>query len=223
MTHNYMFFLASQHAILIASHIIIPFQYDKKLIPYQEMTSIDHLLLLLLLPFHPSSPLTRPSVVFKKIDMEDQNMLAADCIVISCCCQCMILQILIFILLKLPHKLLKKTKEYAKKFRARKKGTKIMQIEMTRYGEDSCRSLGRIDIKDFCLVESLQFGCCMDEIESVLDDFSSRGEFAFGSFWGGEVSSSRSFRSCLKEEELDYDDVRCHLTELFGAANFSYH
>ncbi|KAI3467164.1 hypothetical protein Pfo_023827 [Paulownia fortunei] len=159
--------------------------------------------------------------------MDDRSMLAADCIVICCCCQCMILQILIFILLKLPHKLLKKTKEYAKKFRARKKGTKIVQIEMTRYEDDSFRSLGnsfRIDIKDFCLVESLQFGCCMDEIESVLEDFSSRGEFAFGSFWGGEASSSRSFRSCLKEEEeLDYDDVRYRLMELFGAANLPYH
>ncbi|KAL8518343.1 hypothetical protein ACS0TY_009642 [Phlomoides rotata] len=157
--------------------------------------------------------------------MEDGNMLAADCIVISCCCQCMILQILVFILLKVPRKMFKKTKElYAKKFRARKKAARI---EMGRYGEDSFGSLGdsfKIDVKDFCVVESLRFGCCMDEIEGIFNDFSSRGEFAFGSFWGGGMSSSRSFRSCLKEEhELDYDDVGCRLMELFGATNFSCH
>ncbi|PIN25929.1 hypothetical protein CDL12_01343 [Handroanthus impetiginosus] len=146
--------------------------------------------------------------------MEDRNMLAADCIVISCCCQCMILQILIFILLKLPHKLLKKTKEYAKKFKARKRGTKIVQIELTRYNEDSFRSLGnsfRIEINDFLLDESLHFGCCMDEIESVLEEFSDRGEFAFGSFWGGEVSLSRRFNSCIQEDRFDYDNRGCRM------------
>lgn len=120
--------------------------------------------------------------------------------------------------------MLKKTKEYAKKFRGQKKAAKI---EMAVYGEDSFRSLGnsfKIDVEEFCVVESLRFGCCMDEIEGVFDDFSSRGEFGFGSFWGGGVSSSRSFRSCIKEEhDLDYDDVGCRLMELFGATNFSCH
>ncbi|KAK4430154.1 hypothetical protein Salat_1316100 [Sesamum alatum] len=156
--------------------------------------------------------------------MEDRNMLAADCIVICCCCECMILQILILILLKLPHKLVRKTKEYVKKLRARKRRTTVMQIELTRYDEDSFGSLSnsfRFDIQDSCLVESLEFGCCMNEIESVLEDFSSRGEFAFGSFWGGEVSSARSLCSCLKEEELDYDNLGYPLMELLGDANLS--
>ncbi|GFQ01733.1 hypothetical protein PHJA_002317200 [Phtheirospermum japonicum] len=117
--------------------------------------------------------------------------------------------------------------KYAKKIRpARGKRTKI---EMTaRYDQDSFRSVGksfRIDVDDFCLVESnSRLGCCcMDEIERVLGDFSGRGEFAFGSFWGAEVSSSRSFRSCCKEDVIDYDDVRYRLMDLFGDVKFAYH
>ncbi|KAL2519175.1 hypothetical protein Adt_15422 [Abeliophyllum distichum] len=147
--------------------------------------------------------------------MEDPNMLAADCIVITCCCQCMILQILVFVLLKLPYKLVRKTKEYAKRFRNRKRREKIMQIEMSRYGEDSFRSHGN----SFRFqIETLGFNCCMDEIEKVLEDISNRGEFAFGSFWGGEISRRLS-SSCLYEEELDYDVVQCHLIEIFGSVN----
>ncbi|XP_022881899.1 uncharacterized protein LOC111398954 [Olea europaea var. sylvestris] len=148
--------------------------------------------------------------------MEDPNMLAADCIVITCCCQCMILQILVFVLLKLPCKLVKKTKEYTKRFRNQKRREKIVQIEIRRYGEDSFRSHGnsfRIQTD-----KSLGFNCCMDEIDHVLEDFSNRGEFAFGSFWGGEISR-RFSTSCLNEEELDYEVVQCHLIEIFGCVN----
>jgi len=57
---------------------------------------------------------------------EDMNMLAADCVVICCCCQCLILQIVIFVLFKLPYKLVRKTREYArKKLRQRKEDKKI--------------------------------------------------------------------------------------------------
>lgn len=146
--------------------------------------------------------------------MEDGEMLAADCIVICCCCQCLLLQIFVFILLKLPQKLLRKTKAYAKKFKARwRASTKVMRIEMTRYEQDSFRSLGnsfRIDIHDFFLVESLQLSS-MNEVESVLEELSSRGEFAFGSFWG--VAEAQS---C--PEEIDYDSIGFHLMELFGSS-----
>ncbi|KAL3631296.1 hypothetical protein CASFOL_024280 [Castilleja foliolosa] len=156
--------------------------------------------------------------------MDDTNMLAADCIVISCCCQCMILKVLIFVILKLPNKLFKKTMKYAKKFRtARDKKT---DIETMRYDRDSFWDKSfRIDIDDFYLAESNdRFGrCCMDEIERVLGDYSGRGEFAFGSFWGAEVSSSRSFQSCCKEDVIDYDDVRYRLMDLFGNVKFSCH
>ncbi|XP_042051318.1 uncharacterized protein LOC121796560 [Salvia splendens] len=148
--------------------------------------------------------------------MEDRNILAADCIVLCCCCQCMMLQILIFILLKLPYKLMRKTKKYAKKLRACKRGTKIMQIEMPRNREESFTSHG-----GSIRIESIRFGCCMSEIERVLDDLSSRGEFAFGSFWGGEVASDTNFPSCFNNDQIDYDVVGCRLMELFGTANFS--
>lgn len=99
-----------------------------------------------------------------------------------------------------------------------------MQIETERDGGNSFRSHGSsfgIEMDDFCSVESL---CSMSEIERVFDDFSRRGEFAFGSFWGGEeVSSSRSFSSCFKDDELDYEVVGFRLMELFGSANFSQH
>ncbi|KAL0424813.1 UNVERIFIED_CONTAM: hypothetical protein Sradi_1016100 [Sesamum radiatum] len=154
-------------------------------------------------PPHPTP--SHPQVIIQQIDMEDRNMLAADCIVICCCCECMILQILILVLLKLPHKLLRKTKEYVKKLRARNRRTTMMQIELTRYEEDSSRSLNnsfRFNIQDSCLVESLEFGCCMNEIESVLEDVSSRGEFAFGSFWGGEVSPEGVSVHVLRKRSL---------------------
>ncbi|GER43836.1 hypothetical protein STAS_20703 [Striga asiatica] len=146
--------------------------------------------------------------------MEDPNMLAADCIVISCCCQCMILQILVFLLLKLPSKLFKKTREYAKKLKARSKKPRIVKLETQKFQEKSLR----IEIDDFDLVESVSYGAkLMEEIERELEEFSSRGEFAFGSFWGRGVCKSRkSFGSCFKEEEVDYDDVGYRLMELFG-------
>lgn len=186
--------------------MIIPFLHAKKLIPF-----IKKWLPLITFFFFSSSSAAQ------KTAMEDRNILAADCIVLCCCCQCMMLQILIFILLKLPHKLMKKMKQYAKKLRARRRATKIMQIKTARNGEDSFPSshVGSLG------AESLEFGCCMSEIERILDDLSSRGEFAFGSFWGGGVASDTSFPSCLNHDQLDYEVVGYRLMELFGAANFS--
>lgn len=31
-------------------------------------------------------------------------------------------------------------------------------------------------------------GCCMEEVEKVLEELSSKGEFGFGSFWGRRES-----------------------------------
>ncbi|KZV18639.1 hypothetical protein F511_03533 [Dorcoceras hygrometricum] len=138
--------------------------------------------------------------------MEDQNILAADCIIISCCCQCMILQVLIFLLLRLPQKLLRKVKQYAKKLRNRKRGTK----GAVGYDEDSLsqgNSSFRIEVEGFSPDGTLRLGCCMEEVERVLVDFSNMGEFCFGSFWGGD-QGSRSLSWCLRQEEIDYHDVR---------------
>ncbi|XP_075522244.1 uncharacterized protein LOC142555308 [Primulina tabacum] len=153
--------------------------------------------------------------------MEDRNILAADCIIISCCCQCMILQILIFLLLKLPQKLLRKAKQYARKLRTRKRGTKITHIEVVGYDEDSLRNQGnssfRIEVEGLSPDGTLRLGCSTDEIERVLVDLSNKGEFCFGSFWGRD-QGSRSLSWCLRQEEIDYEDVRPHLIEVFGSS-----
>lgn len=96
-----------------------------------------------------------------------------------------------------------------------------MVVQLRRYDEDSLRHAGQSFRSEH--IDDLLFDqpvlCGMDEIERVLEDFSSNGEFAFGSFWGGEVSS-RSFRSIVKEDEIDYGDVQYHLIELFGSVDF---
>ncbi|XP_073136410.1 uncharacterized protein [Henckelia pumila] len=153
--------------------------------------------------------------------MEDRNILAADCIIICCCCQCMILQILIFLLLKLPRKLLRKAKQYVKKLRTRKRGAEITQFEVVGYDDDSLRSQGsssfRIEVEGFSPDGTLRLGCCTDDCDRVLVDLSDKGEFCFGSFWGGD-QVSRSLSWCLRQEEIDYDDVRSHLIEVFGSS-----
>lgn len=64
------------------------------------------------------------------------------------------------------------------------------------------------------------FGCCMDEVEKVLEEFSLRGEFAFGSFWNGEIPARFPPSSCMANKEIDYDVVHCHLIQIFGS-NFN--
>lgn len=39
------------------------------------------------------------------------------------------------------------------------------------------------------------YGCCMEEIERVLEEYSQRGQFAFGSFWGRGESNIEEFES----------------------------
>ncbi|XP_051146228.1 uncharacterized protein LOC127261849 [Andrographis paniculata] len=161
-----------------------------------------------------------------EIDMSEGNMFAADCIVLCCCCQCLILQILIVLILKLPNKLVKKTKEYAKKFKARRRKTKTTRIMNTSVkssveiiNKEDVYSLGNSFDSISISLDSLQFGS-MDEIVKVLEELSGRGEFAFGSFWnGGDLSASQRLRSC--PAEIDYGDVGIRLIELFGSASFS--
>ncbi|XP_019177024.1 PREDICTED: uncharacterized protein LOC109172301 [Ipomoea nil] len=152
--------------------------------------------------------------------MEDRNALAADCIVISCCCQCLILQVIIFILLRLPSRIIRKTKRYVKRrLRSRKRAEKVVQIELCGYGDESSRRRGGSPDDGFPFSDS-SFGCCMDEVERVLEEFSQKGEFAFGSFWGGDVSK-RVFSYCQpKQEVVDYDCFHHHLIETFGSFNF---
>ncbi|XP_020229996.1 uncharacterized protein LOC109810834 [Cajanus cajan] len=115
--------------------------------------------------------------------MEDWNMLGADCVVISCCCQCLMLQILVFVLLKLPCKLVKKTRDYAKKKLRQRKGNTHREMGscedvLVRIREQSLGIQAEVALTDGA------GHSCMDEVEKVMEEFYEKGEFAFGSFWG---------------------------------------
>ncbi|KAI3991786.1 hypothetical protein MKX01_038184 [Papaver californicum] len=111
--------------------------------------------------------------------MEDLNLLAADGIFI------------IFVLLRLPKKLVKKSKRLVRK-RLRKKNNskkkdekKIVAIENDQFSGEK-NSIPRISSKNYN-----DCGWVMQEVEKVLTGFSQQGEFAFGSFWGRREDSTR--------------------------------
>ncbi|KVI05339.1 uncharacterized protein LOC112524348 [Cynara cardunculus var. scolymus] len=109
---------------------------------------------------------------------QDWNMIAADCFVLSCCCQCLILQILVFLLLKLPTKLFRKTKEYMKrKFGIRRRVARCAAAVIGRQRPQPRRRI---------MVEDLRRDGCMEEVEKVLSEMYKKGEFGFGSFWRGD-------------------------------------
>ncbi|KAL3501614.1 hypothetical protein ACH5RR_036063 [Cinchona calisaya] len=152
--------------------------------------------------------------------MEDLNAIAADCLVVSCCCQCLMLQVVVFILLKLPYKLFRKTKKYAKKLKNRK-GKEKINVHRRRIGrnDDDNNQRIHVELEGFSSNDCNRIGCCMDEVEKGLEEFFLRGEFGFGRFLHGEVSLG-SFPSCLGSQQLDYDVVNYHLIQMFGSFNF---
>ncbi|PPS09574.1 hypothetical protein GOBAR_AA11066 [Gossypium barbadense] len=127
------------------------------------------------------------------MEMEECNMLAADCIVICCCSQCLILQFIIFVFLKFPAKLVKKTKQYAKK--------KLIGQR---------RKEGKM--KDGLFQDEVQ------EAEKVLEELSRRGEFAFGSFWGRSLHSGTSSSPSCHLPNGRFDFVECY--ELVDMSSF---
>ncbi|KAI4379175.1 hypothetical protein MLD38_005505 [Melastoma candidum] len=130
--------------------------------------------------------------------MEDCNALAADCIVVSCCCQCLILQILILVLIKLPFRLIRKLKERIsqKIIKHSKKEARGMEVFSFRY-PDSVGSTPRISV---AFSDRSSFGYCAHEAEMVLEDLYKKGEFTFGSFWGRELDGS-----LLTAENQEFD------------------
>ncbi|XP_031273630.1 uncharacterized protein LOC116132095 [Pistacia vera] len=153
--------------------------------------------------------------------MEDRNMLAADCVVISCCCQCLILQIIFFVLLKLPWKLIRKAKEYAKmKIRRTRKQEIIIKTMKGRYEDEflQCHGGSELTIQ----VESSGLRCCLEEVEKVLEEFSEKGEFAFGSFWGREKSSSSSTNLAQQEFEISNRFVQFEFVEIAASLSCSF-
>ncbi|TYJ05762.1 hypothetical protein E1A91_A12G186200v1 [Gossypium mustelinum] len=152
------------------------------------------------------------------MEMEECNMLAADCIVICCCSQCLILQFIIFVFLKFPAKLIKKTKQYAKKklIGQRRKEGKMkdglfqdeVQVELV---TKSCMSMS-IELRQAGFGDA-QYGvqcCCIQEAEKVLEELSRRGEFAFGSFWGRSLHSGTSSSPSCHLPNGRFDFVECY-------------
>ncbi|KAL1189638.1 hypothetical protein V5N11_006092 [Cardamine amara subsp. amara] len=124
--------------------------------------------------------------------MEDLNSFAADCVVVSCCCNCLVLQIAIFIFLGLPQKLVKNTRKCYTKWGINRR------IKRMGHGCE-CQDKNGVDSawrKDSMSLEIEGFGC-IEEVEQVLEEFSKNGEFLFGSFWGQErLHNSSSISSC---------------------------
>ncbi|XP_068636753.1 uncharacterized protein [Aristolochia californica] len=115
--------------------------------------------------------------------MEDLNTLAGDCVVICCCCQCLIAQILVFVVIKLPYRLVRRsTKLVRRKFRGR--NNKEKRKEQTRGDERDHIGIHIevIEINPFDFVRS--YSCPLVEAQKVADELSREGRLAFGSFWG---------------------------------------
>ncbi|KAI3985582.1 hypothetical protein MKX01_033865 [Papaver californicum] len=111
--------------------------------------------------------------------MEDLNLLAADGIFI------------VFVLLRLPKKLVKKSKSLVRKRLSKKNNSKkkdekkIVAIENDRFSGEKNR-ITRISSNNYN-----DCGWVMQEVEKALTEFSLQGEFAFGSFLGRREDSRR--------------------------------
>ncbi|KAM7276856.1 hypothetical protein ACFE04_018722 [Oxalis oulophora] len=141
--------------------------------------------------------------------MEDFNTLSSDCFVLSCCCQCLILQILVFVLITLPLKLVRKGIKYVKaSFR---KEDRIF-LTGSRFEELESYGVGCVSVEmEECFTE--RSGLCMHEVEEVLEELSRKGEFVFGSFWGRERSMIGS--SCSSSTyEVDFSVVEWEIIEM---------
>ncbi|VVB14348.1 unnamed protein product [Arabis nemorensis] len=110
---------------------------------------------------------------------EDCGAFAADCVVLSCCCQCLVLQVTGFVFFKIPIKLVQKMKKFVKR-----RCGKTLQPTMEE------------DVKDehwygngFAFDEGSSRFNCIEDIEGMLQELSMNKELVFGSFWRHENSS----------------------------------
>lgn len=111
---------------------------------------------------------------------EDCGAFAADCVILSCCCECFILQIFIFVFFKIPCKLAQKMKKFVN-IRLRGKKRRDAKIVLPTK-EDDCRE------------EPGSTFSCMEDIEEMLQELSMKGELVFGSFWRqGDAANDLDF------------------------------
>lgn len=61
------------------------------------------------------------------------------------------------------------------------------------------------------------FGSCMEEVESMLGDFSQKGEFAFGSFWGRQGLKAST---CVAKQGFDISLVQFELVEILDSCRY---
>lgn len=129
----------------------------------------------------------------------------------------------------------RKTKEYARKKLGKRRKAKFgegVNLGRAQCDEDNIigRSMRILEVEGIDQSKLHRWGHsnCMDEVEEVLEELSMKGEFAFGSFWGGDFE--RTELSCSKcvmitREGLQYHVgghvVKFHLVELVGPFNSS--
>ncbi|CAH8390159.1 unnamed protein product [Eruca vesicaria subsp. sativa] len=112
---------------------------------------------------------------------EECGAFAADCVVLTCCCQCLVLQVTCFVLFKVPRKLGQKIKKFVK----RRCGKTLIQTREEDVVKEEHWYGNRIVFEE----GSSRSNCIEEEIERTLQELSMKEEFSFGSFWRDEDSS----------------------------------
>ncbi|KAF8088749.1 hypothetical protein N665_0530s0005 [Sinapis alba] len=111
---------------------------------------------------------------------EDCGAFVADCVVLSCCCQCLVLQVTGFVFFKIPLKLVQKVKKFVK----RRYGKTLQpRMEEDVFKEEHWCGNG------FDFEEGSSRFSCIEDIEGMLQELAMNKEFLFGSFWVHEDSS----------------------------------
>ncbi|KAH0919494.1 hypothetical protein HID58_027154 [Brassica napus] len=113
---------------------------------------------------------------------QDCGAVAADCVVLCCCCECFMLQFFLFVFFKIPQKLAHKMKKFVIR---RKKRRDMKTFLPTKEEEHLSGDESRVS--------------CMEGIEEMLQELSMEGEFVFGSFWRqGDSTNDLDSRNSLK-------------------------
>ncbi|CAH2033912.1 unnamed protein product [Thlaspi arvense] len=112
---------------------------------------------------------------------EDCGAFAADCVILSCCCQCLVLQVSVFAFFKIPRKLAQKMKKFVKRRCGETLQPTMKEEDVVK--EDHWYGNG------FAFEESSSRFNCTEDIEGLLQELSMNKEFVFGSFWRHQDSS----------------------------------
>lgn len=135
--------------------------------------------------------------------MEDPKLLAADCVIISTCCPCLALQLLLLLLIRLPCKLAKHSKKLVlrrlRKRQRRSRRKREVAAEVIIVPEDPFDGGLQMGIADAVVPGGRSCrglrGCAIAEAQRVLEQLYGEGELGFGSFWrrggGGEPLGPR--------------------------------